>query len=115
MWSVEPTASGRAVGAPLRDGWLCFQRADGGERLRLARSDAPPGWETLPDEKLDLLRRVAVFVPQTGPMKRIARVERDAEDDTALDAASSRRPAGPLLTSVTASGASTLDRGNAKL
>jgi hypothetical protein len=40
-------------------GWLCFQRASGGERLRLRLADAPPAWEQLGDERLDLLRRVA--------------------------------------------------------
>lgn len=90
MWTVEPTALGRVDG-PLRDGWLCFQRAEGGERLRMPRGDAPPAWEELPDERLDLLRRVAVLAPQTGPMQRVVRADGDAARHAIPDAASRSR------------------------
>ena len=87
VWTVEPTALGRVDG-PLQDGWLCFQRAEGGERLRMARGDVPPAWEELPDERLDLLRRVAVLAPQTGPMQRVVRTDGDEVTDAVPDLAS---------------------------
>jgi hypothetical protein len=37
--------------------WLAFQNEDGSERRRLL--EIPEGWETLPDDRLDLVRRMA--------------------------------------------------------
>ena len=37
--------------------WLAFQNEDGTERRRLL--EIPEGWETLPDDRLDLVRRMA--------------------------------------------------------
>jgi hypothetical protein len=71
VWSVQPTVTGKAVQEPLREGWLCFQRAEGGDRYRLPMSEVPATWEELPEERLDLLRRVAVLTPPTGQMKAI--------------------------------------------
>lgn len=45
--------------ATYREGWLCFERLDGTDRSRLALSEVPASWETLSEERLDLLRRVA--------------------------------------------------------
>ena len=54
VWLVQTTL-GTMPGAPTE--WLAFQNADGTERRRLL--EIPGGWDKLPDERLDLLRRVA--------------------------------------------------------
>jgi hypothetical protein len=71
VWSVQPTTIARGVQEPLREGWLCFQRVEGGDRFRLPMAEVPSDWEDLPLERLDLLRRVAVLAPTTGSMSRI--------------------------------------------
>jgi len=80
VWNVQPPASENSVQEPLREGWLCFQRTDGGDRYRLPMSDAPPAWEGLSAERLDLLRRMAALSPSTGPMRRVPSPERESED-----------------------------------
>jgi hypothetical protein len=56
----------------FRGGWLCFEKVDQGDRCRLTLTEVPAGWDSLSDERLDLLRRVATPVtassvdPQTG-------------------------------------------------
>jgi len=59
VWSVRPTANGRAVRPTFQDGWLCFERLDGSCRCRLSVESAPDDWDVLPDDRLDLLRRMA--------------------------------------------------------
>jgi hypothetical protein len=62
VWSVVPEEhAALTLDEEFRAGWLCFERMDGGERRRLALSDVPAAWEALPDERLDLLRRVALL------------------------------------------------------
>ena len=39
--------------------WLCFESSDGRERRRLTLAEAPTDWDALPDDRLELLRRVA--------------------------------------------------------
>lgn len=90
-WNVQPPASANAVQEPLREGWLCFQRREGGERYRLPLSDVPPVWEELPPERLDLLRRVALLSPTTGPMRQVPSPERETEDE-ARSRVSGERP-----------------------
>ena len=82
VWSVQPPGP-EHVPESLRDGWLCFQCVDGGDRYRLPMSQIPPTWEDLPAERLDLLRRVAALSPSTGPMRRVPAPE-EAPDDAAL-------------------------------
>ncbi|HKH94572.1 MAG TPA: hypothetical protein VKA54_22385 [Gemmatimonadaceae bacterium] len=91
VWNVQAPAFERSVQEPLREGWLCFQRPEGGDRYRLPMSDAPPAWEQLPAERLDLLRRMAVMSPPTGPMRRVPSPERATEDE-ARDRVSGERP-----------------------
>jgi hypothetical protein len=71
VWSVVPAASAAAtLDAEFRAGWLCFERIDGGGRCRLTMTETPAAWESLPDDRLDLLRRVATPVPtplESGP------------------------------------------------
>lgn len=60
VWRVRPSAGEDSpLHARYRDGWLCFQRVDGEGRCRMPLDEVPPGWDALPDERLDLLRRVA--------------------------------------------------------
>lgn len=60
VWTVTPGGAGAPMlEASYRDGWLCFERLDGTDRRRLSLSDVPAAWETLPEERIDLLRRVA--------------------------------------------------------
>ena len=81
VWNVQPTVSELSLEESLRQGWLCFQRLEGGERFRLPLSDAPAAWEELPTERLDLLRRVARLSPTTGPMRRVEPPSGSQEDD----------------------------------
>jgi hypothetical protein len=71
VWNVQPPGP-EHVQESLREGWLCFQCADGGDRYRLPMSEVPHTWEELPAERLDLLRRVAALSPSTGPMRRVS-------------------------------------------
>lgn len=64
VWSVVPQASGGAGVPPaLRRGWLCFAPERGEQRLRLPLEEVPTTWDSLPDDRLDLLRRVAAIAP----------------------------------------------------
>ncbi len=55
VWRVD-TSSGAAVpGTPSE--WLAFQDSEATERRRLF--EIPPNWEDLPDERLELLCRLA--------------------------------------------------------
>jgi len=59
VWRVQPTSSTAGLQERFQSGWLCFERADGGSRARLPLDEVPPAWEELPDERLELLCRVA--------------------------------------------------------
>lgn len=54
-WLVQSGGVTTVPGAPTE--WLAFQNEDGTERRRLL--EIPDGWETLPDDRLDLVRRMA--------------------------------------------------------
>jgi hypothetical protein len=56
---VADSVSFSTLDEPYRDGWLCFERVDGSDRRRLSMSHVPPDWDTLADERLDQLRRLA--------------------------------------------------------
>jgi len=86
VWDVQPPAAD-LVQEPLREGWLCFQRADGGDRYRLPMSEVPLTWEELPAERLDLLRRVAALSPTTGPMRRVPALEQQPDDPVLISPA----------------------------
>lgn len=60
VFKVEPSIRGGLLSEEFRDGWLAFVLLDGTERCRLSIHDAPSTWQELPDERLDLLRRMAV-------------------------------------------------------
>ena len=78
VWKVQPSTDGRALRPDFRVGWLCFERLKGGDRCRLAGSEVPTNWEELPDERLDLLRRICD--PGT-PARGIVAIEHESEAD----------------------------------
>jgi hypothetical protein len=55
VWLIRAGSAGRVPGTPAE--WLAFQNAEGTERRRLL--EIPDNWETLSDDRLDLLRRIA--------------------------------------------------------
>lgn len=55
VWYVESTTFRGASGTPRA--WLAFLDEQGTERRRLL--EVPPNWEEIPEERLDLLRRMA--------------------------------------------------------
>lgn len=55
VWHVRAEASSSIPGTPTE--WIAFQNDDGTERRRLL--EVPEGWDELPDDRLDLLRRMA--------------------------------------------------------
>ena len=59
VWPVAPDSSFSTLGKSYRDGWLCFERADGSDRRRLGMRTVPADWDALTDEHLDMLRRTA--------------------------------------------------------
>ena len=61
-WLVQSSGVTMVPGTPTE--WLAFQSDDGLERRRLL--EVPDGWETLSDDRLDLVRRMA------EPVKRWA-------------------------------------------
>jgi hypothetical protein len=64
VWRVEPTVS--CSQPRTLTGWLAFVDERGTECRRLF--EIPTNWETLPAERLDLLRRLAEPAPSRGPM-----------------------------------------------
>lgn len=74
IWHVTPgehtRGAGRGASAlpdELAGGWLCFESASGKRRFY----PVPPDWDTLAEDKLELLCRAAVAVgpriaPRTG-------------------------------------------------
>jgi hypothetical protein len=62
-WIVSAGNVGSIPGTPLE--WLAFQNEDGTERRRLF--SIPAEWDNLPEERLDLLRRMAEPVKLLTP------------------------------------------------
>jgi len=54
-WLVQTSGLAGIPGSPTD--WLAFQNEDSTERRRLL--EVPDGWDQLPDDRLDLLRRMA--------------------------------------------------------
>jgi len=90
VWCVVPdAASASTLADAYRDGWLCFERVDGSDRCRLSMSQAPTAWEELPDDRLDMLRRMA-----EPAMRRSVATTRVTDDmDTGVE--TSQRDARP--------------------
>lgn len=55
VWRIEASVGRDVTGMPRT--WLLFQDEEGTERRRLV--DFPPAWESLSDERLELLCRMA--------------------------------------------------------
>lgn len=97
VWQVTPMGAGvPMLDASYRDGWLCFEQTDGSARRRLTMSEVPTGWDALPDDRLDLLRRLAEPTPRrvgpagmsfgdTGAMEREKREKREGRDPEPRD------------------------------
>jgi len=70
VWHVTPGQHTRRAGRGLSTlpeelaaGWLCFESGAGKRRFY----PVPPEWETLADEKLEILCRAAVPVAERTP------------------------------------------------
>jgi hypothetical protein len=70
VWNVDPSFGYKGVRVDLREGWLCFERVEGGDRCRLALAEAPPAWEQLPGHALESLRRAATASRASGAVTR---------------------------------------------
>jgi hypothetical protein len=55
VWLVQTSGLSGVTGTPSE--WLAFQNEDDSQRRRLL--EVPAGWDALPDDRLDLLRRIA--------------------------------------------------------
>jgi hypothetical protein len=74
IWHVTPGQHTRRAGRgpstlpeELADGWLCFEGSAGKRRFY----PVPPDWETLADDKLEILCRAAVAVEATKASTRL--------------------------------------------
>lgn len=81
-WDVRADSAPAVPGTPMA--WLAFQNADGSERRRLTK--APPRWEYMADDRLDLLRRMAHPAPlltqrHSPPPGAIRRGEADSSTE----------------------------------
>jgi hypothetical protein len=81
IWHVTPgqhtrpaRSSVSALPDELAEGWLCFESSVGKRRFY----PVPPEWETLADDKLEILCRAAVAVGARPP--RLAGMPQDAAD-----------------------------------
>lgn len=72
VWNVQTNIVSSIPGSPSE--WLAFQNDESTERRRLL--DIPEGWEELSEERLDLLRRIAVPAKVWGHLSPPGGVER---------------------------------------
>jgi ferredoxin-NADP reductase len=77
VWHVERSAESLVPGTPQQ--WLAFQDDKGEQRRRLF--EVPDNWDVLPDERLDLLRRVAQPAMTWGTLSPPGGIERAEEAD----------------------------------
>lgn len=93
VWLVHPSqASDQLLQERYRAGWLCFERADGAERYRLPMSDVPSPLESIPDEELEPLCRIAQLATETPRSKPAA----PPSTRTSLENMAKARGAAPL-------------------
>ena len=77
VWNTVPISGAVINAAGFENGWLTFE-SDAGALRRLA--PVPAGWEHLPTARILELLRAAKEVPRhTGPMRRVARSESEAD------------------------------------
>lgn len=89
-WQVHPSGAGVGFAERYRDGWVCFELVGGGSRCRIPL-DQLPSWETLPDSRLALARRLADATSSTTASARLPDDIARFKDDDAHG-----RPSGPL-------------------
>lgn len=71
VWHVEtPASRAHLMNESFRNGWLVFEREDGGERRRLAQ--VPEDWASLPMARLIDLCQLATPVRPTPPGQQAA-------------------------------------------
>ena len=87
VWLVVPNGGGAGYPERYRDGWVCFERLGGGQRCRIPLAEMPANWESLTDDRLDLLRRVAETSSSTGSMARVPADEPSGETAARINAA----------------------------
>jgi hypothetical protein len=81
VWRIDSASAAVVPGTPSE--WLCFQDTDSTERRRLF--EYPDNWADLPDERLDLLRKMAEPVKlwqRPSPPGGIERVDDSASADS---------------------------------
>jgi hypothetical protein len=81
VWRIESGSAAVVPGTPTS--WLCFQDADSTERRRLF--EFPDNWDELPDERLDLLRKMAELVKhwqRPSPPGGVGRIDNPARADS---------------------------------
>jgi hypothetical protein len=81
VWRIESVSAAVVPGTPTE--WLCFQDMEGTERRRLF--EYPENWDELPDERLDLLRRMAEAVKlwqRPSPPGGVQRIEDASSADS---------------------------------
>ena len=84
VWRVQPTSSTAGLQERFQNGWLCFERSDGRSRARLPLDDVPASWEQLPDERLELLGRLAEVASRPrGVTPASAHLVQESEEDVA--------------------------------
>lgn len=60
VWRVvADSVSFSTLDEMYREGWLCFERVDGGDRRRLPMTQVPADWDAMDAERLETLRRSA--------------------------------------------------------
>lgn len=93
VWRVKPTSSTAGLQERFQNGWLCFERADGLGRARLPLDDAPASWDQLPDERLELLSRLAEVASRPrGVTPADAHLAQESEEEVARSRTSGARP-----------------------
>ena len=91
---MQPTSSTAGLQERFRNGWLCFERADGESRARLPLDDVPAGWDALPDERLELLSRLAEVASRPRGVTPIeAHEAQEGDEDYARSRSTAPRPA----------------------
>ena len=76
VWNTVPV-SGAVINPGFEKGWLTFE-SDAGALRRLA--PIPPGWDSLPANRLvDLLNRANEVPRHTGPIRRVSIPESGAD------------------------------------
>jgi hypothetical protein len=77
VWSTVPMAGSRLRGG-FDQGWLTFESTSSGQTVLRRLVPIPRDWESVPDERLELMCRSADEVPRATPPKGISRAPDEA-------------------------------------